>query len=388
MKLDRIKAQLPLIILILIIITGFALRMGLALEVPKKQLGGDAKNYDIMTKQFLDKGFLGYLSDKPNTKVTPGYPLFLAGVYKIFGYSNGSPIAVVKIIQAFLGTLSILLIYFIGLYTVNRRVGILSALFYAFYPPYIQSVSFILTEVIYTFLFLLYFVVQLKALESKNKWVSLLAGVVFSIAVLVRPMIFPLIIVPFIYQWFVTKDKKIIQSFAYTLVGIIIVMSPWWIRNILVFGKLILLSSGSANPMYAGAFPYMQGWTYVPEEKQLESAIKAIINGFLTQPVTYFKWFTVGKIYIMFKKPWYDHASMHAILNMHYFIAIIGALGIPLSIVEKRIRYISLYIILLLGIQLMFIPEARYVYPIMPFFMILTAYILDYLFIDSRKKEA
>jgi len=374
MKFNKIKSQLPLIILIVIIIIGFTLRIGLALEIPKK-FSGDAKNYDIMAKQFLDKGFLGYFSDKPNSKVTPTYPLFLAGIYKVFGYSSGSPFTAVRIVQAFLSTLCILIIYLIGSHTVNRRVGILSALFYAFYPPYIQSVSFILTEVIYTFLFLLYFWIQLKSLESKNKWVSLCAGAVFALAVLTRPMLFPLFIVPFIYQWFVIKDKKIIKSFVYTLTGMIIIMMPWWIRNILVFGKVILLSSGSGNPMYAGVFPHMQ-------------AIKAIINGFLTQPITYLKWFTVEKIYLMFKKPWYDHASMHMLLNMHYFIAIIGAVGIPLSIVEKRIRYISLYIILLLGIQLMFLPEPRYVYPIMPFFMILTAYILDYLFIESRKKQA
>ncbi|MGE5473694.1 MAG: ArnT family glycosyltransferase [Ignavibacteriales bacterium] len=387
MKFDIIKPRLPLIILIIIIITGFILRMGLALEIPTKKLSGDAKNYDIMTKQILEKGVYGYLSDKPNSKVTPGYPMFLALIYKIFGYTNGSPFTVIRIIQAILGTASIFLIFLIGSYTVNRRVGILSALFYAFYPPYIQSVSFILTEVIYTFLFLLYFWIQLKALETKNKWVSITAGAAFALTVLTRPVIFPLIIVPFIYQWFVTKDKKIVQSFIYTLIGMIVLMIPWWVRNILVFGKIILLSSGSGNPMYAGVFPHMVGWTPVPEDKQFESAVKAVINGFLTQPITYLRWFTIEKIYIMFKKPWYDHATMRTILNMHYFIAIIGSIGIPLAIVEKRIRYISLYIVLLIGLQLMFIPEPRYIYPIMPFFMILTAYIIDYLFIESRKKE-
>lgn len=388
MTFDAVKARWVGITLMLILLIGFILRIGFAIEGPIRNPSADARNYDAMARQFLDKGFLGYNSDKPNAKVPPVYPLFLAGIYKAFGYSNESPLAAVRIIQAILGTLSILIIFFIGTHTVNDRVGVLSAFFYALYPPYVQSVSLVLTEVIYTFLFLLYFLIQLKALKSKNKWVSIAAGIVFALAVLTRPMLFPLFIVPFIYEWFVTKDKKIFRSFIYTLAAMVVTMMPWWIRNNITFGKVILLSSGSGNPMYAGAFPHMQGWTYVPEDKQFESAVKAVINGFLTQPITYLKWFTIEKIFIMFKKPWYDHYLLRAILNMHYFIAIIGSIGIPLAIVEKKIRYISLYIILLLGIQLAFLPEARYLYPILPFFMILTAYILDYLFIESRRKDA
>lgn len=44
-----------------------------------------------MARQFLDKGFLGYMSSRPNAYITPGYPLFLALIYKLYGYAQGVP---------------------------------------------------------------------------------------------------------------------------------------------------------------------------------------------------------------------------------------------------------------------------------------------------------
>jgi 4-amino-4-deoxy-L-arabinose transferase-like glycosyltransferase len=385
-KLHISKQTIVITLLLSIMIIGLILRLTFVYGEQIK-FSADAKNYDIMVKQYLDKGFMGYQSDKPNARVTPGYPLFLSVIYKTFGYQNESPFTAVRFTQAILGMLSILLIYLIGSHTINRRVGLLAALLYAVYPPYLQSISLLLTEVLYTFFFLLYFWVQLKALKSMNKWLHLIAGCVFALAILTRPLIFPLLAVPFIYQWFVTKDRKLIISFLYSLAGMIVIMLPWWIRNYIDFHKIILLCNGGANALYAGAFPYMKGWVYVPAGQQFIAGVRAIINGFITTPIEYLSWFTLGKLNITFSNPWYDYNSYRSLLCLHSAILTLGTLGIIFSIFAKKLRLIVLYIILLTGMQLLFIPERRYAYPILPLFILLAAFIIDYIFIQSRKNS-
>lgn len=379
------KKQIKIILLIAIIFIGFFLRFEFATQHVSSIFSPDEINYDKMARQFLDKGFLGYLSDKPNAAVTPGYPLFLSSVYKTFGYKEGSPFTAVRIIQALFGTASIFLIYLIGAKTINARVGLFSAALYAIYPPFNQSVSFILTEVLYTFFFLLYFWFQIKALESDGIWINIGAGLIFGTAVLIRPALFPLFIVPFVYDWVIKRDKKVIKNFAYTLTAVVLIMIPWWIRNYIVLGNVVLLSSGSANPLYAGAFPYMKGLKYIPDEKQFRAAVDTIVNGFLTQPLLYLRWFTVGKLTVIFQKPWFDNAFLRPLLFLHYAILSLGSIGAIYSTLEKRLRYITVYILLLISMQLMFVPDPRYAYTIMPFIIVLTAFVIDYLFIESRK---
>lgn len=379
------KQSIITFLLFLTIIAGFYMRIMYVYKEPPK-FSADAVSYDAMTKQFIEKGILGYKSDKPNANVTPGYPLFLAAVYSTAGYQKHEPFTAVRLVQAVLGTASIFLIYLIGTHVANRKVGLIAAVIYAVYPTFLYSISLLLTEVLYTFLFLLYFWLQLKALQSMNRWLSIAAGAAFALAVLTRPAIFPLFIVPFVYQWIVTREKKVISSFIYTTAAVVVCMLPWWIRNFVDFGKVILLSTGSANPLYVGAFPHMQGWKYVPREQQFSKGIEVIINGFLTQPIVYLKWFTLGKLNIIFGKPWFDHYLFKTFLPVHQIIMVLGWLGVILAVLEKRIRFIALYIILMTGIQLMFIPERRYAYSIIPLLIVLSAYILDYLFFSSQKK--
>ena len=83
---------------ILILLFYLSIQLYYAFSIPHPPLVYDAHNYDVMARQFLEKGFLGYASTRPNAFTTPGYPLFLAMLYKIFGYSQGSPLMEVRLL--------------------------------------------------------------------------------------------------------------------------------------------------------------------------------------------------------------------------------------------------------------------------------------------------
>ena len=374
--------------LIIIFILGLYLRLKFVYG-PQMKLSPDAINYDIMVKQFLTKGFLAYRETSSNAYVVPGYPLFLSFIYSIFGYSLDSPFTMVRVIQAFISSASILLVFFIGREVISNRVGLISAFFFAMYLPFIQSVTLILTEVLYTFFFLLYIFLQIKTLKSHNFILNVLSGILFALAVLIRPSIFPLFAFPYIYKFIVSKDKKVIKEFAFFTLAIILTMLPWWIRNYLTLGKVVILSTGSGNPLFAGTFPYLDysNMKYVPPQEQFKEGIRLIIQGFTTNTLLYLKWFTIGKFFYIFSKPWYFSTTFLTLVYLHHIIVVLGFIGVLFAIHSKQIRVLALFVVLLVLLQLMFIPEARYAYPIMPLLMVLSAYIIEYLFFNNNKKE-
>lgn len=382
--------SIGLALLIAIIALGLLLRINFVFG-PQLSLSPDAINYDAMVKQFLSKGFLGYLSSEPNAYVMPVYPLFLSIIYSIFGFTPESPLFMVRIIQALIGTASILLVYLIGKEILNNRVGLISAILFAIYPPFSESVTLILTEVLYTFFFLLYLLIQLKALKSPSPVLNTLSGVLMALAILIRPTLLPLFALPYIYQYIVTRDKKVFRSFGYLVLGITITMLPWWIRNYLTLGKFILLSTGSGNPLFAGAFPNLDfsNMKYVPPSEQFNEGIRLIINGFLTQPLTYIKWYTLGKFWVIFNRPWYQSQALQSIIYLHHVIVVLGFTGTVLAMISKQVRLIALFVILLTGLQLIFIPNPRYAYSIIPLLIVLAAHVIDRLFFrnDERTKE-
>ncbi|MDP4180104.1 MAG: glycosyltransferase family 39 protein [Bacillota bacterium] len=381
------------------------LRLDFVLNMNHPPLKNDAYNYDVMAKNFLDNGYIGYTDSyslhrpalKPNAVITPGYPLFLSAIYTIFGYKNGSPLMAVRIIQAFLGALTCILIYLLGKRVKNRKAGLISAALYALYPSFVWATTLILTETLYNFFFVLYLYLQLTLLDNiKSKKNALLCGLIFAVAVMVRPTVMPLIVIPFIYKYIKERDISIIKTFCYTCIGIVIIMLPWWTRNLISLHKLVLLATQTGNPLIAGTFPYYQNIDAskynVPD--QVKAGISYIIEGFRTQPILYLKWFTIGKFTFLFKNPWFnppqEFTSLTNLQMLHSFIICFGWFGVVLSFIRRRYVLISLFIILLTGLQLLFVPETRYAQSIIPLLIILTANIVDHLLFGkaNEAKEA
>jgi hypothetical protein len=161
---------------------------------------GDSDKYFTPAIRLLETGTYGFVGDgireyRPDLERLPGYPLFLAAVFKIFGIGNFLAVAVV---QAFL----------FGGVTVGMAIAARSfraewmwptALITAVWPNLVYRPTTIMTETLFTF----YLVWGLCALlwVSKGNRVYLLligAGVCFGMAFMVRPtlLLFPLIVGP------------------------------------------------------------------------------------------------------------------------------------------------------------------------------------------------
>lgn len=165
-------------------------------------------------------------------------------------------------------------------------------------------------------------------------------------------------------------------------------MCPWWIRNFLVTGKFILLCTQAGNPLIGGAYPPGFSGNMHIGENQLVEGIKIIINGFINHPYEYIKWFTIGKLKLIFGGVYLAGflPELKKFCIVHYISLILGGVSVICSILKNNVRILAEYVIMLTAIQLAFIPELRYAFPIMSVLMIFSGYAISSLKIARKNK--
>lgn len=223
---DQHNSRVVILVLIVLILMGLALRLWIVsttdrlLNTPA-QLIGDESRYDNVAYALRQGEFFQWPG------VTPIYPLFLAGVYLIFGHSY----AVALYLQAFVGATTIPLTYRVARRFIGRRSSLLAAMLVALHPNLIGQTAILYTEVLYTSLLLLALLGLLWALEAPFLRRFILAGVLLGIANLVRPatallpLFLPLIL---LRVWSLRRRVTLWVVYSVAMVAVII---PWTYHN-------------------------------------------------------------------------------------------------------------------------------------------------------------
>jgi Tfp pilus assembly protein PilF/4-amino-4-deoxy-L-arabinose transferase-like glycosyltransferase len=197
----------------------------------------------------------------------PFYPIFLAVIYKIFGYD----LFTTRLAQMLISALSCVLIYYIAVKIFNNRVAIISSLFAAFYGPFIYWAGELLIVTLIIFLDLVMLLILLNALEKPKKLYWLLGGVVLSLSGIARPNV--LIIIPWVIilifwtsklkETIIAKKLRFVYS-LYFLVGVFVVILPVTISNYVTAKDFVLISSQGGINFYMGNNPEADGKSAQP----------------------------------------------------------------------------------------------------------------------------
>ncbi len=303
------------IAIVLIFLLAFWLRADFLTSV-KHTVSHDTKYYDEMVHRLLDKGIYAYKEDVSNARVTPGYPLFMTGMYIVADQLGVEPFPLIRWFQVLISLASLILIYMIAMQaTRNKWVAIVSLFIGAVYHPFIWANGAILTETLALFFLMAYLSMQLYAFRTQRKRDAALAGVLLGLTVLVRaeflPLFVPLYGVFLLQQWFKPKSVQMAATASklavfkkIALLGVITglclsaTMLPWWIRNVVSLNEFVLTASQS-NPFKAGTYPnkdYTDKIVVQNGMSQNEYAWARIKAGFTQQTWKYVKWYTVGKL--------------------------------------------------------------------------------------------
>lgn len=213
----------------------------------------------------------------------PLYPYFLAFCYFI---SNGS-ILIAKIIQILLSVGTLFFIFKLTQYLFNRLTAIVAGFLYAFYGLFVFYEAMFLIPVLFL-LFTMWGLSRLIVLQEKSALkVWLTTGIIFGLATISRPNI--LLVVPFLMLWLYYRDINIkgfinrSRKGLLLLVGLIIVITPVTIRNYVVTGEFILISSQGGINLYLGNNEKADGLTMLMPEVELDESVSWSQFGVVTK---------------------------------------------------------------------------------------------------------
>lgn len=208
---------------------------------------GDSAGYIRIAQSLTNGDGFSLDGENPTALRTPVYPLFIAVFRIVFGGSLESVI----LFQTAIDSFSCVLIFFLAMQWLGERASRYCGLFAACYLPMAFWCSYILTETIFTFLFLLALLILSRRKNSSHYF---FAGLILGLATLTRPngiIIAAILTIWIIFSGLSATHKRLSVKFAAVyLIGFFLVMAPWVVRNYIAFEKFIPTSTVTGITFY------------------------------------------------------------------------------------------------------------------------------------------
>ena len=181
----------------------------------------------------------------------PGYPAFLALVGGGVAESVERVPASVKIAQSMAGAIGVVLIAVAAFRLGGARSAKAAAAIAAIYPPLVWVAGYAYSESIFWPIGLGLALVMSRALESTRQemWKrAIILGLFTGVSILVRAA--TLLFVPLSALWLIYKRRWI--TLAGMAIGLVLVLTPWTIRNIKFYGHFVLVASDGGVTFWTG----------------------------------------------------------------------------------------------------------------------------------------
>ncbi|MCB8980360.1 MAG: glycosyltransferase family 39 protein [Ardenticatenaceae bacterium] len=239
---------------LIVIGIAFIIRLSIALYSPGNPHEDFASYYNLAVNLTEGSGFSG--TSGPTAFRAPGYPLFLSLFFYIFGTS----LFVARMANVLLSTIVVLGTYLVSREAFSENIALISATIVAFTPSLILYTPILASENLATPLLLISIWLIILGWERTKLSYFFLAGVSMSIATLTRPgfLMFPCVIA--IYMAFRKLQLALIFRYLSAFaIGLLLTLSPWVIRNYLVFGQFIPVATNGGFNLAIGFNQYSTG---------------------------------------------------------------------------------------------------------------------------------
>ncbi|OCZ65938.1 hypothetical protein A9G00_21565 [Achromobacter xylosoxidans] len=341
------KSNRPLYYGILFLIFGFGIFLRVYVPDLSRQLAvGDETAWSNSGKILLKYGTLTrdvegvvYRGEQPpraDMLPPPGYSLYLAGIYKIFGDSNRN----VFISQIVLSVITLWLIYqlmcVLNIHPIARLIALLCA---SAYPGFYYNLDRVLAEQVFMTVFLLFVYFFVKGAQRDRAAYIGWSAFFLAAATYVKPQALPFaILVLFVLTVYKTEGRRLFSRpvLSFCLV-FAISLAPWWIRNWLAFGKANILAESGAGPMLWGAVPYFNDMA-ATAGRSLSEVFKTNIAA---DPSVFFKWRVFGFLQYMWGDLWDEHLVhpgryIQPLIFLQMLVVVPTLIALPLLIWKKR----------------------------------------------------
>lgn len=229
---------------------------------------GDEHDYDTLAVNLVRHGGFAFSPGIPISLRPPLYPATVAAVYGLFGLEN---FQAVRLLQAGLSLLNVLLLYRFGTVVSSRRVGLWLAGWYGFYPSMLGFNNLLLTEVLFTFLLCSVCHALVQALRRESFVHLGLAGVLLGLAALTRSVLwlFPIVLGAFLlWAWKGHLPRRLL-AVGTLIVAFAATVAPWAIRNTRLEETFQVIDCMGGRNFMMGNYEYtplFRAWDAISED--------------------------------------------------------------------------------------------------------------------------
>ncbi len=354
--------------------------------------------YDEIAMNLISgHGYVIQQGHDPNLFRPPIYPFFLAILFKSFGLSYYSVVAV----QIVFDITTSLIIFSIAKSVFDQKIAFFSSIGFALYPFSSYYTARILTESMFTLLLSFIILYLLKAFQTKSNKDFFLVGLLLGIGILCRFSLqfFPLVILTGLTILYGYKHRYWLKCLL-LIAGVCLAISPWTLRNYQITGSWLILGTGGGYNLWLGNHIPTDGRDNDELEGEklqlLKDSISEITQGkgdqfsaennrrFFKEALKGIRDNPSGTMVLMIKKAfrfWFsifhpDHRWFSwFLIPIQGLILTLASLGIYFSIKERKEIFHPLSIILYFNlIHAAVAATFRYSIPIMPYVIMFAVY--------------
>jgi hypothetical protein len=257
--------------LVAILLLGVGLRVGEAWDGRTPVY--DASAYAAIARN-LDQGngfTVGPSATQPSSDYSPGLPLFVAGIYKVTG---GVHERLARIVLALIGALAPLFAYLIGRRLMGVAAGLIAALVVAIYPATLQYTGMLMTEPLAATLLAGAVLGVFWAGDGRDLWRWVVPGLTLGALSLVRPEYLAvgigIAVLVLAHEHLkvraarraeiaaagdgVPSWPRSLTVFVVLILGIVVVVAPWTVRNAFALHRFVTVSTGGGQVLYSGTY--------------------------------------------------------------------------------------------------------------------------------------
>jgi len=186
---------------------------------------------------------------QPTSFRPPGFAFIMSAVFRLSGTTAPAP---VRVVQIFFSLATVVVVYLLGRDGWGEQVGLIAAGIWAFYPTVLGFNNILLTEPSCLFFVSLAGWMLLRHLQKPHAGWAFGAGLALGFGTLIRDTLFygglmTMLFLIGLRWWDRRSPWRQAAAFAG---GLLLVLSPWIIRNTLLQGQLTMISTVGGINLY------------------------------------------------------------------------------------------------------------------------------------------
>src|SRR6266436_9036287 len=254
------------VLYVLLFTIGFALRFGMVLW-RKSYFFPPAwmfENLSIATNLATGHGFSSpfNIDTGPSAWIAPAYPFFLATVFKIFGLYSAVSMGVIFGIQCMMAGGTGIAIHALAKRTVGAGIGWWAAWIWTLSPFFFRwPTTWIWDFTVSALLMAVLLILTLDVADSGSTKLWLGLGGLWGLAALTNPALISVLPFTMAYAAYVNRraGRKWMRGLSLASVLFAAMITPWLIRNEMVFGHFVFLRGNYWFEFHLGNYHYSNG---------------------------------------------------------------------------------------------------------------------------------